>query len=387
MNMAESVLIDDERWESLLAATNGAFAPCFQCGVCTATCPWGLVREETISIRALLRDAQLGVAGLHEALWLCTACGHCEMLCPRGVPIVEAIRGLRYSLWQNLQVTEGLPAALWSLYWNNNPLHQPPSERMGWTGDLEVESYDAEIHEILLYIGCTASYERRGQQTARALVRILEAAQVSFGVLGELEPCCGETALCFGHKPFFLDLASKAAQTFRNRGVKRMVVLSPHCLDVFINEYPQVGEGFEPIHYTEYLAQLISEGRLKLEGTRDLSVAFQDPCILARKTGSIGAPRAVLGEITGLKLIELSESQEDTLCCGGGGGRMWMETPAGERFADLRIMDARSLEVDILATACPYCTTCLEDSLNSLDGTDLCVQDLAEIVLEALSSP
>jgi Fe-S oxidoreductase len=166
-----------------------------------------------------------------------------------------------------------------------------------------------------------------------------------------------------------------------------MVVLSPHCLDVFINEYPQVSDGFEPMHYTEYLAQLISEGRLKLEGTRDLSVAFQDPCILARKAGRIGAPREVLGEIAGLKMFELSESRENTLCCGGGGGRMWMETPAGERFADLRIMDARMLEVDILATACPFCTTCLEDSLNSLEGTNMRVQELAEIVLDALSSP
>ncbi len=386
LNMEEPVLIDDERWESLLAATGGAFAPCFQCGVCTAICPWGLVREESISIRGLIRAAQLGVDDLHEALWLCTACGQCEMLCPRGVPIVEGIRGLRYALWQSLQVDEGLPSALWSLYWNNNPLHQPPSERMAWTGDLEVESYDADVHEICLYIGCAASYERRGQRTARALVRIFNAAEVSYGVLGEMEPCCGESALSFGHKPFFQELAIKAAQIFRDRGVKKMVVLSPHCLDVFMNEYPKVSAAFEPIHYSAYLAQLISEGRLRLDGMRDRRVAIQDPCLLARKAGGTTAPREVLGAIAGIRLIELSTSREDTLCCGGGGGRMWMETPVGERFADLRIKDASTQDVDILGTVCPYCTTCLEDSLNGLEGTELQVQDLAEIVLDALLS-
>ena len=385
--MEPVIVVDDERWQTLLEATNGAFAPCFQCGVCTAMCPWGLVRDEPISIRALLRDAQLGLDRFEGALWLCTACYQCETQCPRGVPIVAAIRGLRYLRWQEQHAESGLPSALWSIYWNNNPLHQPPSDRMNWARDLDLPRFDAREHEILLYIGCTASYERRGQESARALIELLRAADVSFGVLGEEEPCCGEAALSFGHIPFFNDIALRATTIFRKYNVGKTVVLSPHCYEAFLEEYPHVSDEFEPIHYTTYLVELLSEGRLAVKGSPNMRVAFHDPCLLARKVDMVQTPREILASIKGLELTEFTENREKTLCCGGGGGRMWLETPSGERFAELRIEEAIQSDIHLLATACPYCLTCLEDSLRSVGELELEVRDLAEVLLEATAKP
>ncbi|NIS82855.1 MAG: 4Fe-4S dicluster domain-containing protein, partial [Anaerolineales bacterium] len=126
MDTHESRVLDDDLWEELIELTDGAASPCFQCGVCTASCPWGLVRDETIIVRDLVRRAQLGINDGQESLWLCTACAQCEAYCPRDVPIAEVLRGLRYMLWKRRKSLDGLPSMLWSVYWNNNPLFQPP---------------------------------------------------------------------------------------------------------------------------------------------------------------------------------------------------------------------------------------------------------------------
>ena len=162
----DHLVLDDEIWEELLALTEGEAAPCFQCGVCTASCPWGLVRGETFSVRKLIRKAQLGVLEEQEELWLCTTCSQCEPCCPRGIPIVEVVQALRYLMWKRRATLEGLPSLLWSVYWNNNPWFQPPSQRVQWAVTLDLPDYDPDQHEILIYIGCTASYDRRAQNLA-----------------------------------------------------------------------------------------------------------------------------------------------------------------------------------------------------------------------------
>ena len=126
LSAEEAIVVDDELWEELIALTDGAASACFQCGVCTAICPWGLVKEETVSVRTLMHEAQLGLSNANDSLWLCTSCAQCEAYCPRGVSIVEAIRGLRYLAWQRRNTPRGLPSVLWSVYWNNNPWSQPP---------------------------------------------------------------------------------------------------------------------------------------------------------------------------------------------------------------------------------------------------------------------
>ncbi len=385
MQETDPWVLDDTLWEELIELTDGAAAPCFQCGVCTATCPWGLVKEEPLSVRKMMRLAQIGILDGQDSLWLCTTCSQCEAYCPRGVPVADVLLGMRYLAWERRQAKEGLPSLLWSVHWNNNPWFQPPSHRSLWAKDLELEPFNPETHEILLYVGCTSSFDRRAQNVARSLVALLKKAGVAFGVLGDDEPCCGEAALSVGHAPYFRELAEKASQIFKDRGVGTLVTISPHCYDVFLNHYPRPDANFEPIHYTQYLARLLADGRLTMEEIPDLRVTFHDPCYLGRKNDEYEAPRSVLAAIPGVEAVEMVQTGVDSLCCGGGGGRMWMETAAGERFSDLRVQQAVDVDADVLVTACPSCIACLEDSLKAMGIENVRVLDVAEVAAEAIT--
>ncbi|GMR09347.1 MAG: hypothetical protein BMS9Abin28_0165 [Anaerolineae bacterium] len=377
----EAVVLDDELWEQLIELTGGAAAPCFQCGVCTAICPWGTVRQEPISVRKLMRRAQLGLFNENEGLWLCTACAQCEPYCPRGVPIVEVFRGLRYLAWERRQALEGLPSVLWSVYWNNNPWFQPPSQRTAWVENGQLPDFDPTQHEILLYVGCTSSYDRRAQNVARSVVKLLNAAGVKYGVLGESEPCCGEAVLSMGHGPYFEEVAAKATAVFQERGVKKIVTISPHCFDVFRNHYGGLSETVEVYHYTQLLAELVESGQLEFGISPGLKATFQDPCFLGRGNNEYEAPRKVLAAIPSIDLVEMEHTGIDSLCCGGGGGRMWMETEAGERFSDLRVQEAIDVGAQVVVTACPSCIACLEDSVKASGHKELLVLDVAELAI------
>lgn len=389
----DSILIDDELWEELIELTDGAAALCFQCGVCTANCPWGVVRQEPLSVRTFMRQAQLGIRNGNESLWLCTTCAQCEAYCPRGVNISDVFRSLRTVAWERRAVLPGLPSLMWSVYWNNNPWSQPPSQRSLWAQSLDIPQFNPQVHEILFYTGCTSSYDRRAQEIARALVKLLRAAGVQFGFLGEDEPCCGEAALSVGHKPYFREIAEGTAQVFREKGVSKLVAISPHCYDVFKNHYQHVSDDFQPLHYTQYLVELLDEGRLGPSAftqpvgkasDEGVKVTFQDPCYLGRHNNEYEAPRRLLAAIPGVELVEMESNAVDGLCCGGGGGRMWLETAPGERFSDLRMLETERTGAEILVTACPFCLVCLEDSAKVMKMADLQVLDVAEIAARAL---
>jgi len=393
----KTYVINDTLWERLIELTDGAASLCYQCGVCTAACPWGLVRKDTFSVRTIIRKAQLGLQNVNDTLWLCTTCGQCHLYCPRGVNICEVFRSLRDIAWEEKITADGLPSLLWSVFWNGNPWAQPPSRRADWAKGLEIPYFDKDQHEILLFIGCTSSYDRRAQKISRSLVKVLQAANVRYGYLGENEPCCGEAVLSTGHKPYFRDIAKKTIEVFNNSGASHIVTLSPHCFDVFKNHYPtdmlQNQITFE--HYTQYLAQLINDERLVLSGQNETStseidlslgignipkinITYQDPCYLSRHNQEYLAPRQILELIPGFQLVEMEHHAEDGLCCGGGGGRMWLETAPGERFADLRIVEATNTNAEYLVTACPFCVVCLEDSVKSKRIDSLKVIDIAE---------
>ncbi len=376
-----AIEIDDALWEKVMAATDGAVSPCFQCGVCTATCPWGLLQAEPVNVRQLMHRAQLGISQEDGAMWWCTTCRACEALCPRGVPIADVMLALRSIAWKERQVPEGLAPVMWALYWDANPWRRPPSQRPRWAKGLEIKAFEP-ADEILYYVGCTPSYDTRTQKVARALVALFRAADVSFGTLGEDEPCCGDAAYGLGQRDYLRQIVDANVQTFAKRGVQTLVATSPHCYDMFLNQYP-AQDGFRPLHYTQYLAALIDEGRLRFEQPFEAKVTFHDPCYLSRRNGVSEAPRRILAAIPGVELVEMARSREDTLCCGGGGGRMWMETKAGERFSDPRVREASDTGAEILVTACPHCIACLEDSVK-LSGEELRVMDLAELSVAAL---
>ncbi len=379
-NEPQFIVLDDELQQELLEITGGGAAPCFQCGVCTAICPWSAIRGEPYSVRKLIRDAQLGINKGLEDLWLCTTCGHCELYCPRGVPVTEVIRGLRHLLWKRRVIPEGLSSILWSLYWNNNPQSQPPSERMRWAEGLDLEEFDAEKHEVLLFFGCSVAYDRRAQSIAIAAVSVLTAAKVRFGVLGEDEPCCGETALSLGYFPFYKELAEKAESEIMHHGVKTMVIVSPHCWEALQRQFETDECDIQPIHLSQYLAELIQHGRLDLKENVSAAVVYQDPCMLGRYEGSGDLARQVISSIPGVALHEMAHHGADAMCCGGGGGRMWMETAIGERFADLRVQEAQEVGAEWIITACPECLSCLEDSAKGSKNKSIRVMDLVELV-------
>ncbi len=381
-------VLNDSAWERVMAATGGAAAACYQCGVCTAVCPWGLVRDEATSVRKLIRSAQLGLDCPGDELWLCTTCGACEAGCPKGVEVTEVLRGLRYLAWQDRRVPKGLPSLLWGLHADNNPWGRPPSERTGWARGLQVPEFGAEC-EILYYVGCTACYNPRMQKIARALVGIFHAAAVRFGTLGEREPCCGEAAHTLGQADYTREIVAANERLFAGAGVTTLVTISPHCYDMFRNKHFAGGPpaGWRPLHYSEYLAELIDAGRLRFDRPMPLRVTYHDPCYLGRRNGLYEAPRRVLQAIPGVELIEMEENRAEALCCGGGGGRMWQETAAGERFADLRIAQARATGAEVVATTCPHCVTCLEDSASANGAAPLRVADVSELAAASLGIP
>jgi Fe-S oxidoreductase len=300
------------------------------------------------------------------------------------VDIPGVFRALRQIAWEERHVEKGLPSMLWSMYWNSNPWSQPPSQRSDWAGGLELAPFDPVKHEILLYVGCTSSYDRRAQKIARALVVLLKKAGMHFGYLGDEEPCCGEAALSTGQRPYFEEVAANTSSVFKEKGVTRVVTISPHCYDVFKNQYHATGSQFEPLHYTQYLAELVSQGRLVFDKPLNLKITFQDPCYLGRLNDEYEAPRRILAAIPGVEISEMKDSHEDGLCCGGGGGRMWLESPAGERFGDLRVQQAAQTGASHLLTACPFCLACLEDSAASQPGENLNVLDIAELAAAAI---
>ena len=361
------------------------FYACFQCGVCTAACPWSLVQPGKNPVRRIIRAAQLGEIDAYESLWPCTTCAVCDTLCPRGVPVSSVIRALRYQGWLAREVPEGYPSILWSLYWNGNPLQQPPSLRGRWAEKLDIPEFAPDRHEIMYYVGCTVSYDGRAQKVAKALLRLFEAAGVRYGILAD-EPCCGEAALSLGHRPYYEDLVGDAFRKFRERGVKRLVTTSPHCYDAFLQADPEANAD-APIHvshYTEFLDALVRDQRLSFRKSLDLTVTYHDPCYLGRHHREFDAPRRVLGAIPGVKPVEMAHAGPDAICCGGGGGGMWQDVPPDERMANVRVLEALDTGAQVIVTSCPYCITCLEDGLKALKKAEVKVLDLAEIAAMAL---
>ncbi len=375
---AQAIELDWSAWERVVDATHGAASACFQCGTCTATCPWGLVRQEPLNLRKLVHGAQLGLDGRTQDLWLCTTCGACEQQCPRGVRVSEIILPLRQLAWRSEAQPGGLSGVLWQLHWDGNPWGEPPSRRSEWAKGLAVRRFEPS-DEVLFYVGCTASYDPRTRKVARAIAETLLACGVDFGTLGDDEPCCGDAALSLGQLDYLEVLVERNTRLLLEAGARTIVTTSPHCFDTFRNHYPGLLGRVEILHYTQYLNRLVGEGRLRLAREVAATATFHDPCYLGRRNAEYDAPRELLAALPGLEIVEMEENRAEALCCGGGGGRMWMETASGERFGDVRVAQAAQTGAEILVTACPHCVSCLEDAARST-GTVLKVMDVAELV-------
>ena len=363
-----------------------AFNRCFQCGLCDTVCPWNRVR--TFSMRKLVRQATFGFTEIEsEEMWLCTTCGRCPQQCPREVNQIESGVALRrvateYGVFP--ASVKPVRTAIGSLIGEGNPLGEERKKMADWAEGLSVKTF-TEGMEILYFPGCYLCYDPRLKKTATATANILNRAGIDFGILGPKENCCGESIRKTGDEELFKRLARENIKTFIDNGVKKILVSSPHCYHTFKNEYPEFMVDFEVVHISQYLFELINEGRLELNKEYGKKVTYHDPCYLGRHNGIYDEPREALKKIPGLELNEMPDSLEDSLCCGGGGGRVWMETPKGERFSDLRIEQAIDVGAEVLVTACPYCITMLEDSRVTMGADEkIEIKDITEIIGEVI---
>ena len=257
-------------------------------------------------------------------------------------------------------------------------------KRADWAKDLSVKTY-TEGMEALYFVGCYLSYDPRMKKVATATANILNKAGVKFGILGDKESCCGESIRKTGSEEVFKRLARENIKTFIDNGVKKVIVSSPHCFHTFKNEYPEFMVNFEVIHMSQYLLELINDGRLVLTGECPKKVTYHDPCYLGRHNDVYNEPRDLLNKVAGLELVEMEAHGKNSLCCGGGGGRIWMDTPQEERFSDIRLKQAKETRAQILATSCPYCITNFEESCLNLEYEDILeIKDITEIVNDML---
>lgn len=372
--------------EVIKVSGGDAFKRCYQCGLCDTVCPWNLVR--TFSIRKIVRQATFGLTDIEsEDIWRCTTCGKCPQQCPRDVKQIESGVSLRriateYGVFP--ASVRPVRTASASLIGEGNPLSEERKDRANWAEGLSVKTFTEDM-EILYFPGCYLSYDPRLKKVAKATANILNLAGVDFGILGSKENCCGESIRKTGDEELFKRLSKENIKTFIDSGVKKILVSSPHCYHTFKNEYPEFMVAFEVVHISQYLFDLINEGRIKLSKEYEKKVTYHDPCYLGRHNGIYDEPREVLKKVPGLDLHEMADSMEDSLCCGGGGGRIWMETPKGERFSDLRLEQAIEIGAEVLVTSCPYCITNFEDSRLTLEGGEAIeIRDITEIIQEVL---
>ncbi|MEW6366110.1 MAG: (Fe-S)-binding protein [Acidobacteriota bacterium] len=382
----ETVAPFPETVEEIREAGGVAHKFCYQCGKCDVVCPWNRVTK--FSIRKIIREASFGLSQIEsDDIWRCTTCGNCPQQCPRGVDQIELGVALRrvaskYDVFpSSARSARGARASLLDA---GNPLNEARKNRADWAKGLPVRPFE-EGMEVLYFVGCYFSYDPRLKKVAVATSRILDKAGVDFGILGEKENCCGESIRKTGAEKVFRTLAKENIKTFIDSGVKKIIVSSPHCYHTFKNEYPEFMVNFEIVHISQYISELIRKGRLQLTGDCRKKVTYHDPCYLGRHNGIYDEPREVLKKIPGLELVEMASSRRDSLCCGGGGGRIWMDTPKGERFSDIRLQQAADAGAEVLATSCPYCITMFEEGRLSLgDDATISIKDITEIVQEAI---
>jgi Fe-S oxidoreductase len=364
-----------------------SFKFCYQCGKCDVVCPWNKVRN--FSMRKLVRSATFGMSEIEgEDVWLCTTCGKCTQACPRDVKQVEAGIALRrmatdYGIYSpSADPVRSIRSALQG---DGNPFFEDRGKRADWAEGLSVATFTEKM-EILYFSGCYMSFDPRLKKVAAATAKILNKAGVNYGILGSQENCCGESIRKTGDEELFRTLAKKNIKTFIDNGVKRILVSSPHCYHTFKNEYPEFMVHFEVVHITQYISELVKSGRLEITGDYKKKVTYHDPCYLGRHNDIYDEPREVLQNISSIELTEMEDSREDSLCCGGGGGRIWMDTPKGERFSDIRLEQAAKVGAEILVTSCPYCIANFEDSLLSSKNADAIeIKDITEIIQDVIS--
>ncbi len=384
-----------------------SFDACVHCGRCEEVCPVafsGMPFSPRTFIQSMRQamlttlvnpngngqqdDELLGSVIPEETPWYCTTCGACLDRCPAFVnPIDEIVDLRRYQVLTTGKMPKSVGDVLRNMERQGNPWGMPPEERISWAEGLEVrELMPGDETDVLLFLGCAYAYDERNKKVARAMVRLLKEAQVEFGVLGLDEMCCGETSRRLGHEYLFQMMVEQNLELFASVKFNRIVTACPHCFNTLKNEYPQFGSHYKVQHLTEFLAESPIQDSAFSPNGNDLNgrLTFHDSCYLGRYNQVYKEPRQLLNNAK-VEPIEMSKKGENSFCCGGGGGQMWMETDPNTRINHRRLNDAIETGADVVATACPYCLLMFDDAIRSKGlGDQIQVMDIAEVMVNQL---
>ncbi|MDX2438100.1 MAG: (Fe-S)-binding protein [Acidobacteriota bacterium] len=398
--------ITDFTWKQMLDMYT-----CTECGRCREFCPTTLTHKPLQpvlflkSVRNELYSEQREILGSPgdgshssttelvpsivdpDVIWACTTCRWCEQACPLDISYVDKLVEMRRNLvLEKADFPEEAQSAFRGYEVNGNPWQLPAEERGNWASDLGVPlaSEAGGDFEYLFFVGSPGSYDDHGKKVSRALVKILQAAGVKIAILGPEEASTGDAARRLGNEYLFQMLAQQNIETMNGYGVKKIVTNCPHAFNTLAHEYPEFGGHYEVVHGTQLVAQLVRKGKVKLTGSVDLDLAYHDPCYLGRTNGEYDAPRFLLKAIPGMKVREAELHRETSMCCGAGGGRMWLEENLGERINQTRFGQLEASGTADVAVACPYCFSMLSDAQNELGKEEAETYDVIELVAQSL---
>jgi len=403
------ILLDNDR-TSLLQSQFKDFFLCIGCRSCTASCPANqsgkplsprdlisnfkkylpqvgpeLLEGNAEAFPAGAGGAPSGGTIAEDEIWACTTCRACQEVCPIQLQPIDAIVGLRRNL---VMVSTSNPTSkavrnpLRNIEVRGHPWAGISLAREDWTEGLDIEilSRGSDV-DILYWVGCTEALDYRSIKIARAVARLMRLAGVNLGILGAEESCCGDPARRLGNEYLFQLQAQKNIRALQSYHVEKIFTACPHCYNTIKNEYPQFGGEFEVIHHTEFIAELFKESRLRVCEWSGGAITYQDPCYLGRYNGIYQPPRQILKGIPGRTVVEMGQNRERSFCCGGGGGRMWLEESMGQRISEMRIERAIETHAEIVATACPFCLQMFEDAIKAKNVEEsLQVMDIAELL-------
>jgi len=401
--------IDGFTWKQLLY-----LYACTECGRCTANCPASisgkplkprdiihnlkvhlltsgndllLKTNQGVQSRAVKQPVIVGQVVTEDELWACTTCHACIEVCPVDIEHVERIVDFR----RNLVMEQAkFPSEVRSVFRNleiyGDTHGKGPSFRIDWAAGLPVKKAKEDSNsEVLYWAGCEGSFHDRNKEVSRVIVKMIQEAGVSVGILGKDEVCCGDPARRVGNEYLFRELALRNIEILNRYGARKIITYCPHCYHTLKNEYPQFGGHFDVVHYSVYINELLRQERLKVKRSLEGRVTFHDPCYLGRVNGIYDAPREILQRIPALESKEMNLSKEKSFCCGAGGGRMWMHEHLGERINNIRTKDVVDAGVDWVATSCPYCLTMIEDGIKGRETKEqVSVLDLSEILYRSI---
>lgn len=408
--------------QSLLEMANGdRIRQCIQCGMCSGVCPFRNWMEiAPHQMVRILREDKLYRSEAAETVWLCVACYACANVCPQEIPLTTTLmRKTREELLLGGDIPQELQSALENSQRYGNSDGQPSRKRTNWIKGLsppvnELPRIKRPV-DVLWYVGDYTSYHPRVQKTARALAKVLSALEVDFAILGREEVSDGDSQRLAGESGLFEFLVEKNSRTFEKYDFKEIITSDPHAYNALKNEYPRLGCSYPVRHYTEFLANRLDELKPLLRSEVKALVTYHDPCYLGRANNIYDEPRQLLEAIPGIVLVEMAHNRSNSLCCGNGGGGLWLQgyqwEKTGNRLAEWRVREAVKArpekpfssaielkkrrkaykkekplpEQRILAVACPYEAPCFEEAAKLVpEANDLLVKDVAELLAEAI---